>query len=1155
MFFLDQDLIYSASDLVLAAGCEFASLSKLDERLGRSAKADFGPDEMLERTAVLGDAHEHKVLQELREQYGDYDPDTGRGVKMLAAGVRGDRASLIAAHEETHQALLNGADVVFQATFFDGEFVGFADFLIREEDGSYAVWDTKLARHARVTALLQLAAYGDQLLANGIPVAEQTTLVLGDKSHSVHQMHELLPVFRDRRARFKALTAAHRTATDPVRWGQDGVGACGRCDYCAVQVAAHRDLLLVAGMSTLKRKKLMESGITTIDELAASETKGRDPHHKLAEQARMQVGLAATDGTVGGVAYKINRATQTISRLPEPDTGDIFFDFEGDPLWQDPFDDSWGLEYLFGVIEIDTGEPVFKPFWAHSRAGERKAFTDFVAYVEARRAQYPKMKIYHYAPYEKSALRNLSLRHVVAEDTIDQWLREGLLIDLYDTVRHSLLISERSYSIKKLEPLYMGQHLRGGDVKDAGASVVAYAKYSEQLEVDAAEAANILESIRDYNEYDCLSTLRLRDWLQSLVPHDDRPEWVDEAALPGVDDVEPSAEEIALRQYLESLPADRALSNDERAIAMVAAATGYHRREAKQFWWEHFDRLDEPIDVWADTRNVFIVDDAEVLEDWHKASTRARVESRLTELHGTMAEGSDFRPGSSWFAMYGAPLPPELEPSNANRAGLFNATVSENDERFVITEKSSTMVPPFGTLPIALTPDQPINTTSLRESLAELARTVGGALPSLPKHPGIDILRKSPPRFKTLGAPPAPLLVDGHLNIVGAIIEALQDLDHSYLAVQGPPGTGKTFVASHVIAALVKKGWKIGVVAQSHAVVDNVLAKAITGAGVHPEQVAKKPRAGDKTVVPWSGTTDNAIEELLDSEEGALIGGTAWTMTGKRIPEGSLDLLVIDEAGQYSLANTLAVSRAATRLLLLGDPQQLPQVTQGSHPQPVDESALGWLSAGHPTLPEELGYFLADSWRMHPELCAKVSALSYSSKLHSAAAAATRSLSEVTAGVATVMVEHHGNTTASLEEAHEIITQARTHIGLSWVGGEGQDPRPLLAQDILVVAAYNAQVNLLRTELDAAGLEDVKVGTVDKFQGQEAPVVIVSMACSSADDAARGIDFLLNRNRINVAVSRGQWRAVIVRSPALTHFLPTTPAAFSQLGAFLALGA
>ncbi len=315
MFFLDQDLIYSASDLVTAASCEFTSLSKLDEKLGRSKAAETKADEMLERTAELGDTHEHKVLDDLLNEFGEYNPATGGGVKMLQAGVRGDRTSLEQAHQETLDALRMGADVVFQATFFDGEFVGFADFLIRQDNGAYAVWDTKLARHARVTALLQLAAYGDQLLAAGIEVAPHTTLVLGDNSHSVHQMHELLPVFRDRRVRFKSLVETHRGQEQAVAWGQPGISACGRCDYCSEQVAEHRDLLLVAGMSTAKRKKLMESGIATIDELAQSNSGPKDTHFKLAEQARMQVGLGASDGIVGGVAYKVS-GNQTISRLP-----------------------------------------------------------------------------------------------------------------------------------------------------------------------------------------------------------------------------------------------------------------------------------------------------------------------------------------------------------------------------------------------------------------------------------------------------------------------------------------------------------------------------------------------------------------------------------------------------------------------------------------------------------------------------------------------------------------------------------------------------------------------------------------------------------------------------------------------------------------------
>ncbi|PQZ97342.1 nuclease [Arthrobacter sp. MYb211] len=1152
MFFFGDQFVFSASDLAVAVDCHFQSLCLLDVKLGRRGKTESATDEMLVRTAELGDVHERNVLAELIEQYGDYDPQSGTGVKQLLTRPEHNAASLQAAHRETIQTLRSGADVIFQATFFDGSFIGFADFLVRQPDGSWAVWDTKLARHARVSALLQVAAYADQLQAENIAVHPQTTLVLGDGTHSVHRIDEILPVFRAQRERFIKMVGEHSAANGPVLWDSDTIRICGRCDFCAEQVSTTRDVLLVANMSMVQREKLRRQGIFTIDQLAATNAKEGTSLARTVDQARMQLGLGQVDGTEQGVSYRV-KSSQTISTLPNPDQGDIFFDFEGDPLYQEPVDNSWGLEYLFGVIENDTGAPVFRPFWAHSRAEERQAFLDFIEYVQARRQRFPNMKIYHYAAYEKSALRKLSQVHIAGEDEVDQWLRDNLLIDLYETVRNSLVVSTRSYSIKKLEPLYMKEHLRSGDVTDAGASVVAYAHYVSALASGAdAQAAQILESIADYNEYDCLSTLRLRDWLLSLVDfqpqrHPD-VELLDEVP----DEYEPTEEELRLQEYLAGLPHNQALSDDDRAIAMVAAATGYNRRERKQFWWEHFDRLSAPMDDWSEVRGIFTVDSAELLEDWHKATERARTLTRVTKLYGTLAEGSLLSPGTGVFAMFAAPLPEGMEAGDdALRGGAFNATVVEVGEGWIaIAEKTSGKVSEYGSFPVALTPGQPIATKSIDEALAQIAQEVGAIVPELPQQPGIDILRRIPPRLKTLATPTAPAIVDGNAQVYPALVEALKDLDHSYLAVQGPPGTGKTFVASHVIHELVKDGWKIGVVAQSHAVVENVLRKAIE-AGVHPDQVAKEVKHKDP--VPWTGISAAAIDDAIRSADGALVGGTAWTMTGKRIPAASLDLLVIDEAGQFSLANTLAVSRAARNLLLLGDPQQLPQVTQGSHPQPVDESALGWLSEGRPVLPEELGYFLATSWRMHPQLCEKVSALSYDHKLFSAKAAGLRELRGTAPGVETRIVQHRGNTTSSAEEASTIAGLVREHLGMLWNPGGGKEPRVLAEADILVVAAYNAQVNLVREILDGEQLSGVKVGTVDKFQGQEAPVVLVTMACSSADDASRGIDFLLNRNRINVAISRGQWKAVIVRSERLTDFLPSNPAALSQLGAFMAL--
>ena len=1217
MFLLDPatetgtpDLVFSASDLVAASECEYRTLRILDEKLGRSPKAQFPEDEMQRRAGKLGDKHEEKVLAGLIQQYGSWDAGRGAGVYCIDRGdnTRGD---LLAKQAETELALRAGADVVFQATFFDGEFLGYADFIVNEAAGTgnpgrYEVWDTKLARHAKVGALLQLAAYGDQLIGMGLEPSPRVTLVLGavvdgDYVRSHHSLPDLLPVFRERRDRFRDLTAAHRAQDAAVQWLQAGVISCGRCDYCAEQVQAHRDLLMVGGMTSARRKKLMAEGITTIDALAdLPPGKASGSVARLRDQARMQLGREVPDGsrtfTKDGedhtVTFKV-LPEHALGGIPAPSPGDIFFDFEGDPLWQDPATSQWGLEYLFGVVEApdwqdgDAGGPVFRPFWAHSRSGERQAFLDFLAYVEERRARFPDMHVYHYAAYEKSALRNLSVRHLAGEDIVDSWLREGVLVDLYATARHSLRISEPSYSIKKLEPLYMGENLRSGDVKDAGASVVAYAAYCAARDGgDTAEAARILASISDYNEYDCLSTLRLRDWLLELrdasaarhtgvgqepgkagdggAPVPLRP---DVPRVPKVPEAQPTPGELRLQGYLAGLPDTRPWSNDERAIAMVAAATGYHRRERKQFWWEHFDRTEAEIDQWSDQRNVFVVDTAEVLADWALAKPTARMRTRTLRLTGTMSEGSDFKPGSTWCRLYDSPVPDGLEnPSGtAGRGFTFGTLVTAVEDhpripgqsRITIEEKETGKVPAYPHIPVALTEDQPVRTASIEAALADLAEEVGATVPSLPKHPGVDILRKLPPRFRSLPGP-APAGAGGHEtsssgapDYVCAITASLLDLDHSYLAVQGPPGTGKTYVGSHVIAGLVAQGWKIGVVGQSHAVVENMLCTAIEAAGVDPARVAKKVVGSH--AVPWHQKKDDDVAALLASPGGALVGGTAWTMTGKSVPAGSLDLLVIDEAGQFSLANTLAVARSTKRLLLLGDPQQLPQVTQGSHPEPVDESALGWLAAGHATLPENLGYFLADSWRMHPDLCRAVSVLSYDGKLEAAPAASLRSLAELPAGVETVFVAHTGNTTSSPEESAEVVRQVRRHLGLKWIPGGDKPARLLTAEDVLVVAAYNAQVQLIRQELLHAGLAGVRVGTVDKFQGQEAPVVVVSMACSAVAEAPRGAEFLLNRNRINVAVSRGQWRAVIVRSPELTHYMPSKPGVLEELGAFIGL--
>ena len=440
------------------------------------------------------------------------------------------------------------------------------------------------------------------------------------------------------------------------------------------------------------------------------------------------------------------------------------------------------------------------------------------------------------------------------------------------------------------------------------------------------------------------------------------------------------------------------------------------------------------------------------------------------------------------------------------------------------------------------TPDPPRALPSVLDAAASLTGVESASA---------DLLFRRPPRLKrsasnAKNAENLPREVDfsgSDLPTVDAVHAAVRALDHSYVAVQGPPGAGKTFLASHVIARLVAEGAKVGVVAQSHAVIENLMLACCARDGF---DVSRAVRLRGKSVTPdapWSEVSDSELVELISGAGGLLFGGTVWDyVSERRVPAGSLDVLVVDEAGQFSLTNTVAAARAARSVLLLGDPQQLPQVSTGVHPYPVDVSALGWLSDGAAALDPRFGYFLGESWRMDSALCERVSWLSYDGALASAAATAGRALQGVAPGVVSYPVEHAGCSVRSVQEAQAVVDCVRELLGREWVPAAGAEPRPLAAEDCIVVAAYNAQVDCVREALIAAGLADssgagVRVGTVDKFQGQEAAVVLVSLA-SSRVDSGRGAGFVLSPNRLNVAVSRGQWQAVLVHSPWVARSVP-----------------
>jgi len=1139
---IDGRLRWSASDLSLAAQCEYALLRSVDYELRRVPRVIHEEDLLQRHIAELGDRHESRLLDEFRAR--------GGLVELEHPGSY-DEASLRNHAQATVKAFEAEPSAIHQAAFYDGEFFGYADFVERTDDG-WLVCDAKLARSAKPQALLQLGAYAAQLRALGLPLAPTVALLLGNGERVELPTADVLPVFEERRARLRHLLTTHAAADEAAAWGDERYVACGRCDECAEAAEQVDDVLLVAGVRMEQRRRLREVGIRTVADLATAATTPDGmvgaTFAKLRDQAALQwQQMQAWDetGEEQPVTYRLTAtAADTLRRLPAPSAGDLFFDFEGDPLHEEGDPSRVGLEYLWGVLDADGH---YTPTWAHSWAEEREAFVAFIDDVVARRLRHPDLHVYHYAAYEVSALKRLAMRYQTREKELDDLLRSEVFVDLYAIVRGAVQVGQPSYSIKKLEPLYMGEQLRESDVADGAASIVAYQEFREFLATDPAAARARQEALADYNEYDCLSTLRLRDWLLERAAE----AGVRDAIVPrikieegeGLSENDPVF--IALMAKADGLVAARR-TPEQQAHAMLATALDYDRREAKQYWWGHFERLGRRIEDWGRGRDIFVVESAEVAHGWAPPDGKGKNHRRTLRLVGDWSPGS--APKESQ-VVYATPAPVQsYGPDGAPYAARRDCALASDpdDPRVMLLTESCPPDDVFDNLPVALVPAPPPPTDNIQAAIHEVAAAAAEA-ETLPGRAVFDLMARRPPRLAG-----GPLPASG--STVDDVVTALTAMTDSYLAVQGPPGTGKTYTGSRVIKELVEKHhWRVGVVAQSHAVVEHML-DAVVKAGLDPALVGKGA-VKHATNPRW--TTVSKLPAYLEehAETGCVVGGTAWDFTNtNKVDRDCLDLLVVDEAGQFSLARTIAVSAAARRLLLLGDPQQLPQVSQGSHAEPVDESALGWLMDGHDTLPPELGYFLGESYRMHPALCAKVSTLSYDGRLTAAEPASQRRLDGVEPGLHVVTLPHQHNRVDSPEEADEVVRQVQAHLGLPWLDpDEAATPRPLRETDFRVVAPYNAQVSCIRDALTRAGLGGVPVGTVDKFQGQEAPIVIVSMTASSHGDVPRGMGFLLNRNRVNVAVSRAQWRAVLIRSEALTAYMPGSARGVLELGAFIGL--
>lgn len=1112
----------SASDLVAHLHCRHLTDLDVEALHGRIQRPHFH-DPLLDILIERGALHERSYLEHL----------AGRGCQVVEIEGAGVTQALA---DRTLHAMRSGAQAIAQAALLHDGWGGRADLLLRVPtpsalgDWSYEAIDTKLARETGGGTILQLSLYSYLIsVAQGL---------------NPERMHVVIPGsgFEPESYRTAAFAAYYRYARRRLERSlaeRTGIGTYPEpnehCEICRWRVPCdarrRRDdhLCLVAGIRTVQIDELRRHDVDTAAALARlslplpwKPARGAaQSYERTREQARIQVEARAANRPIYETLPQA--AGLGLSRLPAPSEGDVFLDLEGDP-----FVDDGGLEYLFGHVTRTTeGDARYVEDWALTRDEEKRTFQRFVALVMARWARYPDMHVYHYAPYEPAALKRLMGRHATCEEEIDRMLRGQLFVDLFAIVKQGIRASVESYTIKNLEAFY--DYRRPVALPDARRALAAI---QGCLELDdlAGITDDVKRIIAGYNRDDCISALRLRDWLEGL-----RARLIaDGASLPRPDLGSPEpAEEISERQQrvaelaarlITEVPANLADRNPEQQARWILANTlDWHRRELKSAWWEYFRLAALPAEDLLDERCALSgLIFAGVAGGTAKAPVhRYRFPPQEVELRG----------GESLRAAGGAKL------------GEVTA-ISLEDRTVDIKKRRDTA----SVHPDAVFAHDLVGTDVMSDAVFRIGEYVAanGMTGAGRFRAARDVLLRRPPR---LGGD-EPLHRPGESAVASAVRIAPR-LAGGVLAIQGPPGAGKTYTAARMICALVQAGRRVGITANSHKVIRNLLDAVVEAADerridVRCIQKVTDPQ-DDAHRIRFATKNEEVFAAVGTSCQ--LAAGTAWLWSREDAFE-AVDVLFVDEAAQMSLANVLAVSQACTTLVLLGDPQQLEQPMQGSHPDGTGVSALDHILAGKATIDDTEGLFLEETWRLHPDICAFTSELFYEGRLRSHAGLERQSLKSTSrcagTGLRYLPVAHQGNQSSSPEEADRIrdlvneILDARS----TWVDRHGQEQRITL-EDILIIAPYNAQVFELQERLAGA-----RIGTVDKFQGQEAPVVIYSLATSSHSDAPRGMEFLYSLNRLNVATSRARCICILVASPALFEPVCRTPHQMQMANAF-----
>ncbi len=1006
----------------------------------------------------------------------------------------------------TLEAMRKGAEIIYQAHLTLPGWRGVADFLEKVPgktdlgDWGYEPVDTKLARNdALAHHVLQLAFYADAIAAIQGSLPDHVHVEFGSGLRETVRTFEVIHYARHHRARLESFVA-EPTAT--VAYPNQHCSICAHRATCEKQWREEDHPSFVAGIRRdhVLALRAAESPVSKLSELAAlpAGTEIRDIKDHTFDEIRKQALLQIRSKEAGSLEWehRPREAHRGFDLLPAPSPGDIYLDLEGDPVWRP----SRGLVFLFGWIELnDAGTWAYRELWSHDPDEEEARYREFVRFIRERRLSDPAMHVYHYSHAETSMLGAISSVDPAEVANFEALHDEGIFVDLYKVVRQGLRVGAESYGLKTVEKL--AGYVRATDLEGGSDAVILY----EQWITKERQDDTILNKIADYNEHDCRATLAIADWLREHPPEGPviEPEVWERSDKAIIRDEETEQREATADRIREQFP------NDAGAL-LIAELLNYYERELRVGRRE----ASEMIRIPERER----LDDSRILTGLERVEPRAVLADRQREY---------------------------TFPDQDHKLGRGNSRSIDEPDRFFtvadIDERARRIVLTFATKdestvdPVALAPSENIPIGAKQPAIVTLADTllasgrtrfacsfalVDRALPEVNAKSG-DIHVEQPADGDTTGW-------------LDDVCHRALELSGGPLSIQGPPGTGKTWLVGQIVSRLLAAGHTVMLTGPSHAVILNACKEidATGGAALSDRALRIGPPdpTGALKYFAQKSTNDTADRALAKGFR--FIAGTPWACARESIRE-QIDYLIIDEAGQFGLCDAVVSAMCASKgVILLGDPLQLPQVSQARHEENSGVSALGHVLATDDLVPPDRGILLTVSRRMHPDVCEFISEHIYAGRLDSLPACANQNTEEGT-GIRPIPVEHHGRSAKSEEEAEKVAEIVKRLLNTNWTDKDG-NTRKLGEDDIMVVAPYNSHVRRVRDELRAdPAMTEIRVGTVDKFQGGEAPVVIYTMATSSEDDLPHDMAFLFSRNRLNVAISRAQGLAFLVASPKL----------------------